>query len=406
MSLKETPSAQAETSSGEKPYRIPEDTSTPDYELKCPFQNGFAAPSATNSATSQENGSVTGIAPHTTGDGAQDSSLDTFAELPSALIDTLPTIIHKKSRDSKRGLVFHEVLRLDNGLCFAQFLEQELDLKKLNQIHDSLWMCGRPMNARPLHHQILIGRTIVITKRIDLHLLYYSNLIMLKPLPAYLLHKQIWDTYLCHEGAKELHQSACGLLLSYVWLVRSEHDFNLAQKDHQNLLPVGLTYPQWRRIALEFLHYIDPDTLHQVNKRYNFGELRLSRINKIYRMNPRFIRKYFVRGYLYGYNRYAPFLQRNVSWILAVSVLFSLALSGMQVGTAVDPLKDNQIFNRASYGFVVFTMALVAAILVFVGVTFSIIYFFNMHTAIKQAKSEQRRRQQLTVKRNLRNGEP
>jgi len=64
----------------------------------------------------------------------------------------------------------------------------------------------------------------------------------------------------------------------------------------------------------------------------------------------------------------------------------------MQVGTAVKPLQDSNMFNRASYGFVVFSIVLVVAILAFVIFIFSLIYFYNMITAIRSAKYVQRER--------------
>lgn len=102
------------------------------------------------------------------------------------------------------------------------------------------------------------------------------------------------------------------------------------------------------------------NALDQVNKRYHFGDLRLGRINSIYRT--RFMFTHFVRGYLYGYNRYVVFFQRNVGWILIVFAFFSLVLSAMQVAlVGVPPLKDSAYFRRASYGFVVFSIVSVGA---------------------------------------------
>jgi uncharacterized membrane protein len=216
---------------------------------------------------------------------------------------------------------------------------------------------------------------------------------MIKPLPAYLLSEQVWERHLCRN--RDRHAAACGLLLSYVWLVRSPHDFGIAED--LALLPAGLTWPCWRRIVGETLDRLDADALDQVHVRFTFGELRLGRINTIYRT--RFIFSHFVRGYLYGYNRYAPFLQRNVAWILGVSVLFSLVLSAMQVGTGVDPLRSNAAFNRASFGFVVFVCVLVMAVLGFVGAIFSFIYLYNMVAAIQHDDRERKRRAELARER-------
>jgi uncharacterized membrane protein len=274
-----------------------------------------------------------------------------------------------------------------------KYITRDLDVKRLNAIHSSLWMCGRPINARGLHRNHVLNRRIIPTEQADLHLLYYSDIIMIKPLPTYLVSKEVWDQYLCTDAS--LHENACGLLLSYIWLIRSPLDFKLAIDKDAQLLPPGLDWPTWKRIVDESLKYIDADTLHQVNKRYQFGELRLGRINTIYRINPRFFFSNFVRGYLYGYNRYAVFFQRNVAWVLAASVLFSLVLSAMQVGVAVDPLVDNKNFKQASYGFVVFSIVLVAAVLAFVGLIFVSIFFFNMVAAISHSKGEQARRAKL-----------
>jgi hypothetical protein len=174
-----------------------------------------------------------------------------------------------------------------------------------------------------MHRHKVMNRQIVPTEQADLHLLYYSGILLLKPLPAYLLSPRIWEDYLCPD--EELHKSACGMLISYTWLIRSPMDYRIAVSKDLQLLPQGLSWLEWRRIVDETLKYVDADTLHQVNQRFQFGELRLSRINTIYRL--RFIHTHFVRGYLYGYNRYVPFFKRNIAWILAFSVLLSLVLS-------------------------------------------------------------------------------
>lgn len=132
------------------------------------------------------------------------------------------------------------------------------------------------------------------------------------------------------------------------------------------------------------------NTLHQVNKRYHFGDLRLSRINSIYRT--RFFFTHFVRGYLYGYNRYVVFFERNFSWILILFVFLSLVLSAMQVGTALDQLNSNKAFMKGSYGVVVLSMVSVVAVLGVVGLCFIGIFLFNMVSAVRHAGSEERKR--------------
>jgi hypothetical protein len=295
----------------------------------------------------------------------------------------LPTFFHAGKQQ--------EVYKTKDYL--EEWLEKDLDLERLDKIHKLLWMCGRTINARSLHKQLVMSRRIFVTEQADLHLLYYSDIIMVKPLPPYILCKEVWEKYLNNNLG--LHKSACGLLMSYIWLVRSMHDFQLATDKKKQLLPAGLTWLEWKRIVDRTLDYLDPDSLHQVHRRYQFGELRLGRINSIYRLTPQFMHKSFVRGYLYGYNRYAPFLQRNVAWVLAVSVLFSLVLSAMQVGTGIPNMSTNETFKKASFGFVIFSCLLVAVVLLYVIFIFAYIFFFNMVVASTSSIQEQKRRNKL-----------
>ncbi|ORY05163.1 hypothetical protein BCR34DRAFT_48627 [Clohesyomyces aquaticus] len=307
--------------------------------------------------------------------------LDTATSIPLSALDSLPTI-------AGRGT---NIFRADADI--KQFLTEELNLGRLNKIHDLLWMAGRPMRARPLHRYKMLGFEVLYTQQMDLHLLKFSNKLMIKPLPEWMLSHDFWKDNLC--SSEDFHKSACGFLLSYVWLLVSPLDLKLAH-DHF-LLPSFITWHWWKDFVSDFLQHVDMNALDQVNKRYHFGDLRLGRINSIYRT--RFMFTHFVRGYLYGYNRYVVFFQRNFSWILIVFVFFSLVLSAMQVGAGVEPLQSNQMFRRASYGFVVFSMVSVAGVLAFVGFVFVFIFFFNMVAAIQHDKQERRERERMAVER-------
>lgn len=272
---------------------------------------------------------------------------------------------------------------------FEKFLEMDLDVSRLNRIHWYLWMAGRPLNARPLQRQKMMGFDIILTEQADLHLLKFSNRLLIKPLPEYILNFEFWDKYLC--TSKELHESACGLLLSYVWLICSPLDMKMAHK--LDLLPSYVTWERWKAFVADFLSHVDVNALHQVNKRYHFGELRLERINTIYRL--RFFFTHFIRGYLYGYNRYAVFFQRNFAWILVIFVYFSLVLSAMQVGLAVPPLNSNQAFQKTAYGFAIFAIFLVAFFLGLLGAIFASTFLFNMVAAILHDRRERLKKEQF-----------
>lgn len=270
-----------------------------------------------------------------------------------------------------------------------EFLKADLDLSRLNIIHGHLWMAGRPMRARPLHRYKMMGLDALHTQQMDLHLLKFSTKLLIKPLPEWILCADFWNEHLCSDI--DLHKSACGFLLSYVWLITTPLDLKLAH-DYA-LLPSFITWHWWKEFVADFYHQVDINTLHQVNMRYQFGDLRLGRINSIYRS--RFFTTHFVRGYLYGYNRYVVFFQRKFGWILIVFVFFSLVLSAMQVGTGLKELEDSYAFLRASYVFVVFSMVSVVAVLAIVAVIFIATFFYNMVAAIQHAKNEQKIRRKL-----------
>ena len=299
------------------------------------------------------------------------------------MLEWLPTISRKKN---------HEVFLVDEDI--GDFLEQDLDLSRLNRIHQYLWMAGRPLDARTLVKQRMMGYDIIMTEQTDLHLLKYSNRILLKPLPEYLLRDDFWEKYLC--ANKALHASACGFLLSYMWLICSHHDLRIACQCY--LVPTSITWQQWKLLITDFYRHIDVNALDQVNKRYHFGELRLSRINTIYRI--RFFFTNYIRGYLYGYNRYVVFFQRNFGWILVVFVYFSLILDAMQVGQGVDLLQDSHAFQSAAYGFVVFSTVAAAFFLGLPAMVFVCVFFFNMVAAIMHTRRQRSFRQKLARERH------
>ncbi|KAF1934548.1 hypothetical protein EJ02DRAFT_439779 [Clathrospora elynae] len=324
----------------------------------------------TASQTSHHNGSAIGVQSII---GTAAIPLSPAANLPLTPLDSLPTITGSK----------HIVLVNDS---IPEFLHADLNLERLNRIHGYLWMAGRPMRARALHRYRMMGFNMLHTQQMDLHLLKFSDRLLLKPLPEWILCSEFWNEYICKDAG--LHASACGFLLSYVWLVVSPLDMKIAHE--LDLLPDWMTWIDWKERVKEFYGLINVNTLHQVNQRYQFGELRLGRINSIYRT--RFFTSHFVRGYLYGYNRYVIFFQRNFSWILIVFVFFSLVLSAMQVGQGLEELKDNRTFLKSCYGFVVASMVSVAAVLGVVAVLFLGIFLFNMGAAVKTSKRVQRER--------------
>jgi hypothetical protein len=242
-----------------------------------------------------------------------------------------------------------------------RFVKDELDLSRLTEISGYLWLVGMKNNARALNRQAVMGRSIVPTEQMDMHLVWYDNTIFVKPLPAWLLSHSFWTEHLCrsHDAETEkLYGAALGFLVSYSWLVCSPNDFYMAKS--LRLLPEQLTYEGW----ISFMDAITGPSISTLAMapRYQFGELRLARLNTIYRYAPHLRLKHFVRGYFYLHHTYSSFFARRFSWIaVTVFAYITIVLSAMQVGMATT-LGQNSAFSKSSEWFAVVSLALPPAV--------------------------------------------
>ena len=247
-------------------------------------------------------------------------------------------------------------------------IEKELNLQRLNKIFGWLWIAGRPMPPRPLHHQLLLSRDIFITEEMDMHLVWTTGRIFLKPIPRFLLEPNFWIEYFsceqdcdCSKGVnypgtarecdrRRLWRSALGFLFSYTALISHESDFYIAREKH--LLPGDQDEVTWKRWRA-FVEQLETEYIYEkINARFIYGELRLGRLNKIYR----FSQRSFLRGYMLHWHQYGTYFEDIFTWLASVTVYIAIALAAMQVGLATKSLADTNAFQSASYGFTVFSI--------------------------------------------------
>ncbi|KAL5364464.1 hypothetical protein BJX96DRAFT_187805 [Aspergillus floccosus] len=275
-------------------------------------------------------------------------------------------------------------------------IEKEFDLNRLASAHKWLWAAGLPLPPRALHHQLLLGREIFITEQLDMHLVWTTGRIFLKPLPRFLLDPDFWVEYLscehecsCAFGGevssvvqpeckrRVLRRRALGFLVSYVALLSHESDFQIARNKH--LLPVEAKWGAWRILV----HQLDTQHVYPyIDHRFFHGELRLSRLNKIYALT-----QTPLRGYMARWDRYSTFFHDYFTWLASGSLYIAIVLSAMQVGLATDALAQNKTFQSASYGFTVFSILgpLLAASLIML--QFCCIFIFNWANAHYQKEA-------------------
>lgn len=187
-----------------------------------------------------------------------------------------------------------------------------------------------------------------------------------KPLPRFLLDPDFWVAYFtckdecgCPLNANNdipvtpqeckrrvLCRRALGFLFSYAALISHESDFLIAREKH--LLPKEVKWPAWRILVEQ----LDIKNIHpHLDHRFFYGELRLSRLNKIYTLfqTP-------LRGYMARWNQYNAFFRDSFTWLASGTLYIALVLSAMQVGLATEALGDNRAFQSASYGFTIFSI--------------------------------------------------
>jgi hypothetical protein len=295
-----------------------------------------------------------------------------------------------KERSIFHGSHIHQpaTFRIDGWLLkpdddFQRFLDMELRLPKLNKIHNHLWLAGLPKPARPLHRQRLMNRTICLTERPDEHMVWHESRIFIKPMPEYLLDYELWQNTLCAEI--DLYQCACGLLLSYSWLIGHKSDFRIAKET--GILPEEIEWPMWTAFVTAFLDRVNPNTLHQVNRRYQYGELRLSRLNSLYRLTPSlFSTRNFFFGFMSRSTWYRAFFERNFTWLLAVLVYVTVVLSAMQVALAIPRLQSNKQFLAVSYAVSVGSMVAFAILVACITLMWVLLFCYHLFSTRQYLK--------------------
>ncbi len=253
------------------------------------------------------------------------------------------------------------------------FLQRELDTPVLNELYPHLWLVAKKSGDHidALHMQLIKKRQVVIAEDSALHLIWYFETLYLKPIPQCLFDHAFWERYLlpaklecpgvqqAFDSGSNSHicRTALGYLRSYSFLVRHESDFLIAQRT--DLIPKDISYQDFRRFILPFRSIPD----EAVSPRYHFGQLRLTRLNYAVRLlRPSSIGGTIVAYYHRRYWQTGDYLKHFGTPLLFFFAAFSVLLSAMQVVLAALGQDAWATFVRASWGFSVAVIILIAGL--------------------------------------------
>ena len=206
----------------------------------------------------------------------------------------------------------------------GQFMVSDLSMTVLNAIHHHLWIAGSYGNISPLHHQRVILRDIIPSELPQLHLVWFDRKIYIKPLPDCLFYDS-------HSLSQDFDYTGvvAGFIRSYCSLIQYPVDLVIAKES--NLITKDVTWDQWatfRDSALTKTGDLN------INKRYEYGELRLNRLDIIYRFTGRGLTYFTV------HRTYKTYFVKYFSIFATVFAFVAIVLTAMQVLVTIEGIPE------------------------------------------------------------------
>jgi hypothetical protein len=251
----------------------------------------------------------------------------------------------------------------------------EYSQQKLNDIHSHLWSAGSKDNINALHHQKVLCREVILSERFDLHLVWFEHIIYIKPLPMSFLNYNFTKTVILPNAI--LYGNVLGFLYSYIMLVQYSSDLSIAHE--LGLINTRVKWKPWREFRTAFLGNISSGRIPRalLNKRFEYGELRLARLNYIYRLSFRGL-KYFTT-----HREYRTYLREYTVAGITLFAFVTVALTAMQVVVGMNGV--SQALIETSYRFSIVVLFVVAIFSAVVLLIFATLFLVNVILAIKNS---------------------
>lgn len=225
----------------------------------------------------------------------------------------------------------------------------------------------------PLHHQKAHGRDVILNEHPGLHLVWYYDRIFIKPIPAYMYSRAYWD-YIS-DADPEVYKASLGFIRSYYYLIQFQTDFDKACE--MGLIPKipaaapaggnhhGATttprHPSYEEYCDFMASFVLDIKDADVNYRFRYGELRLTRINKTTML---FKRK---MAYFHLLPQWGSYLQHLLAPIITVFAILTVILNALQVTLAAHEVGPNNV-EPNWLPFVNLSLYLPVAVMILIGI--------------------------------------
>jgi len=253
----------------------------------------------------------------------------------------------------------------------------EYSQQKLNDIHRHLWAAGRKNNISALHHQKVLCREVILSERSDLHLVWFDRIIYIQPLPISFLNHSFVNAVILPDA--NLYGNVLGFLYSYMMLIQHASDLALAHE--LGLISKKVEWKPWRKFRTAFLGKTSSSQVLRIlmNKRFEHGELRLARLNYIYRLSFRGL-KYFTT-----HREYTTYFQEYTAAGITLFAFVTVALTAMQVVVGINEVSHT--LSETSYWFSIVVLFVVAIFGIAILSIFAILFVVNAILVVMNAFS-------------------
>lgn len=224
-------------------------------------------------------------------------------------------------------------------------------------------MVGSLDNITPLHHQRVLHREVIPSELSHLHLIWFGRTIYVKPLPDYLLSTEYYSDIICQDF--ELYSLIVGFLRSYCSLIQSPLDLSVAKQHF--LISEEVTWPQWSLFRTTVL--IETNGSH-INKRYQYGELRLGRLNLVYRFTGHGLTYFTI------HREYNTYFTQYFALFATAFAFVAVVLEAMQVVVGIDGIPKQLL--KVSYRFCVAVLVTVCVCFGYIAVIFLFMVGYNL----------------------------